>query len=260
MKQFSVLLQKEFQESWRNFKLLWIPLVFVSLGIMDPITNYYMEDILNAVGYMPEEFQMVWPEFSAADIIMASTSQFQMIGLIVLVAVFASSISKERQNGTATFLYVRPIKYSALFLSKWVMAVVIGVMSVIAGYATSIYYTAILYGEVGFVPSLKMIGTYSVWVMFVIAFALCMSAIFKTAIAMGVTLTIVIVGTLFDPVIGQFWVYSPLKLATYGVEFLKDGPDPTHYSISMGITVVCTILLIGVGIFYSKRNASKTKI
>lgn len=104
MKQFSVLLQKEFQESWRNFKLLWIPLVFVSLGIMDPITNYYMEDILNAVGYMPEEFQMVWPEFSAADIIMASTSQFQMIGLIVLVAVFASSISKERQNGTATFL------------------------------------------------------------------------------------------------------------------------------------------------------------
>ena len=260
MRQFIILLKKEFQESWRSFKLLWIPLVFVSLGIMDPITNYYMEDILNAVGYLPEEFQMMWPEFSAADIIMASTSQFQMIGLIVLVAVFASSISKERQNGTATFLYVRPINYSALFFSKWVMAVIIGVLSVIAGYATSIYYTSILYGDVSFIASLKMIGTYSVWIMFVLAFSLCMSAIFKTAIAMGITLTVAIVGTLFDPVIGQFWVYSPLKLATYGVAFLEDGPDLTHYSITMGLTIGLTILFVLVGIFYARKNASTTKI
>lgn len=260
MKQFGYLLQKEFQESWRNFRLLWIPIVFISLGIMDPLTNYYMEDILAAFGYLPEDTMLTWPEFSAADILFATTTQFQMIGLIVFVAVFASNISKERQNGTATFLYVRPLEYSSYFLSKWIVAVVIAVISVIVGYATSIYYTTILFGEMPLVGILKMIGTYSVWMMFVLAFTLCLSAMFKTAISMGISLTLVIVGSLFDPIIGKYWVYSPMKLATYGVEFLTDGPDMTHFSTTIGITVALTVICIAAGIYFSKKNASTTKI
>lgn len=260
MSQFSVLLWKEFQESWRNFRLLWIPIVFISLGIMDPITNYYMEDILGAVGYLPEDAAIAWPQFTAADILFATTTQFQMIGLIVLVAVFASSISKERQSGTATFLYVRPLKHSSYFLSKWVMAVVIAVLSIIAGYGTSVYYTTILFGELPFIGVLKMVGVYSVWIMFVLAFTLALSAIFTTAVAMGISLTLIIVSSLFDPIIGQYWVYSPMKLATYGVHFLTDGPDVTHFNITMGITIALTIFCIVIGIYFSKKKASTTKI
>lgn len=260
MKQFGILLRKEFQESWRSFRLLWIPIVFISLGIMDPITNYYMEDILGAVGYLPEDVALAWPEFTAADILLATTSQFQMIGLIVFVAVFASSISKERQNGTATFLYVRPLEHSSYFLSKWVMAVVIAVLSVIAGYATSVYYTVILFGELPVDGVLKMIGTYSLWMMFVLAFTLALSAMFKTAVAMGISLTLVIVGTIFDPIIGKYWVYSPMKLATYGVDFLKAGPDMTHFNVTLGITAALTVICLMVGIYFSKKNASTTKI
>ena len=260
MKQFGLLLRKEFQESWRNFRMLWIPIVFISLGIMDPLTNYYMEDILNAVGYLPEDMMMTWPEFTAADILLATTTQFQMVGLIVFVAVFASGISKERQNGTATFLYVRPLEHSSYFLSKWVASVVIAVLSVIVGYATSVYYTTILFGDLPFDGVLKMIGTYSLWMMFVLAFTLCLSAMFKTAVAMGISLTLVIVGSLFDPIIGKYWVYSPMKLANYGVEFLTEGPDATYFNATLGITIALTIICIVVGIYFSKKNASTTKI
>lgn len=260
MKQFRLLFIKEFQESWRSFKLLWIPIVFISLGLTDPLTNYYMDDILSAVGSLPDGFILAWPEFTAADILLATTSQFQMIGLIVFVAVYASSISRERQNGTATFLYVRPLQYSSYFLSKWTMAVLIALISVVVGYATSIYYTMILYEELPFIGALKMVGIYTIWMMFVLAFTLCLSAMFKTAIAMGISLTIVIVMSLFDPIIGKYWVYSPMKLATYGVEFLTDGPNMTHFTVTLAMTIVLTVVCVIAGIYFTKKNASTTKI
>ena len=115
-------------------------------------------------------------------------------------------------------------------------------------------------GELPVDGVLKMIGTYSLWMMFVLAFTLALSAMFKTAVAMGISLTLVIVGSIFDPIIGKYWVYSPMKLATYGVDFLTDGPDMTHFGVTLGITAALTVICIVLGIYFSKKNASTTKI
>lgn len=113
MSGMNVLLQKEFREAWRSRKFLWIPLVFALLGMSEPLTNYYMMDILEAVGNMPEGFEMLMPELVPADLLLATISQFQLIGLLVLMASFVGAISKERSNGTATLLYVRPISFAS---------------------------------------------------------------------------------------------------------------------------------------------------
>ena len=102
---------------------IWIPLVFILLGVSDPLVNYFMDDILTAVGNMPDGFSMTLPEFQPADLLTASTGQFQSIGVTrVNRDAYIGTFSRERQNGTATLLYVRPISFSALFLSKWVVA------------------------------------------------------------------------------------------------------------------------------------------
>ena len=46
MNQFKTFLKKEWLEMWRSLKFVWVPLVFIILGIMDPITYYFMDDIL----------------------------------------------------------------------------------------------------------------------------------------------------------------------------------------------------------------------
>ena len=139
MQQFNALLLKEWRESWRSLKMLWIPLVFVLLGVSDPIVNYFMEDILEAVGNMPEGFSMMMPELQPANLLQASTGQFQSMGLLVLIAAYIGTFSRERQNGTATLLYVRPISFTALFFSKWLVASFVAILSAIAGYAGSMY-------------------------------------------------------------------------------------------------------------------------
>ena len=42
MSGFTTLLQKEWRENTRNFKILWIPLVFIIFGVLEPITNHFL--------------------------------------------------------------------------------------------------------------------------------------------------------------------------------------------------------------------------
>ncbi len=260
MKHFSVFFIKELKEGWRSFKFLWMPLVFLLLGITDPLVNYFMDDILGTVGNMPEGFEILMPELSPADLLLASTSQFQTIGVIVLVAIFAGAISRERQFGTATLLYVRPISYSAYFLSKWTVASLIVVLCAVAGYVGNIYYTAQLFGGVDTGRFFAMLATYCVWLLFVVAVTLAMSATFKTALAATLAILIVPGGLIVDAIVGSFWTMTPWKLGTYGVQIVKGEIVWKDYYGSLIITIALTVVFIVIGIMMSKRNAATTKI
>ena len=259
MSNFLTLCQKEFREAWRGFKFLWMPLLFIFLGISDPIVNYFMDDILAAVGNLPEGFSITLPQLSPIDLLLASTGQFQSIGLIVLIATTAGTISRERQNGTATLLYVRPISFTALFMSKWAVASLLGIVSAVAGYIGSLYYTAILYGTVDAGAFVKMLATYCVWILLVTAITVMLSAMFKTAIALVIAMVLLPIGLMLDSLIGSFWTVTPWKLATYGVQFIS-GSTSEHYTMTLSITIVLTILAIILGIVFSKKNAATTKI
>ena len=259
MNTFLTLFTKEFRDAWRSLKFVWMPLLFIVLGIMDPITNYFMEDILGAVGNLPEGFMLTMPELQPIDLLAASTSQFQSIGLVVLVATMAGAISRERQNGLATLLYVRPISFTALFISKWAVASLLGIISAVAGYAGSMYYTALLFGTVEFGAFMKMLGTYCIWILFVTAVTLACSAMFNTAVAMTFSILLLPIGLMIDSLVGEFWSVSPWKLSTYGLQFIS-GEVSEHYTMTLVLTIALLIAAVVLGIFFSKRNAATTKI
>lgn len=260
MNEFTVLLKKEWLETVRSYKILWIPLLFILLGVMDPVTTYYMEDILASVGNVPEGFELSFPELSPADVLLSSTGQFQSIGIIVLISAFIGIISRERQNGTATLLYVRPISPASVFLSKWVMASLICISGVTIGYLASMYYTWVLYGTVEVDAFIKMLLTYWVWILFVMAVTVAMSAAFQTGIAATIAITLIPIGLLVDSVIGNFWTYSPWKLVNYGIDLLNGATIDKSYTISLSLTILLIILFLLLGIFATKQNWRTTKV
>lgn len=259
MQQFNTLLLKEWRESWRSFKFLWIPIVFLLLGVSDPLTNYFMDDILKAVGNMPEGFSMTMPELQAADLLKATTGQFQFIGLLVLIAAYIGTFSRERQNGTATLLYVRPISFMALFLSKWLVASVVAVISAIAGFAGSMYYTVLLYGTVEWEKFFAMLATYCVWLLFVMAVTVAMSAAFQTAVAATITIVVIPFGLMIDSVIGSFWKVTPWKLSNYGLALLTDNVVMKTYWMAFFLVIGLMIVMIIFGIVMSKKRMSMVK-
>lgn len=260
MGSLSVLLQKEWRENCRNFKILWIPLVFIIFGIMEPLTNYYLPEIMKSVGNMPEGTEFMWPELQGEEIFVSLIGQYQSIGILVIVLAFMGSIAGERKSGTATLLYVRPISFQNYFLSKWLVVNGIVIGSVVLGFLTAWYYITILYDYIQWIQVLQFISIYSLWLIFVVTVTLALSAAFTTGITATLTLFIVLILPIIDSLIGQYWTISPLKLATYAAYVFEEGADFSNLWWSLLMTVILTVVLIVFGIFMSKRNAAKTTV
>ena len=260
MRTFLVLLQKEWRENTRNFKILWIPLVFILFGITEPVANYYMPQILSSVGNLPEGAVIEFPPMTAEQILMSTISQYQLIGLLVVTLAFAGIIARERKNGTATLLYVRPISFTGYIGSKFAIIGLIVLGSFILGIGASLYYTSILFGTVVFSNFLAFVGVYILWLLFVISIVLFTSATFSTGIASTVSVVMVIIVQFIDSLLGTYWTISPWKLPMYAGLFLNGEEQNSSMIWSMLLTsfVLC-ILLVGA-VFFAKKNVWKAKL
>jgi len=260
MNGFTVLLQKEWREQIRSFKILWIPLVFIILGILEPITNHFLPEIMGSVGNMPEGSEFIWPEFTGEEIFMSLLSQYQLIGILVIVLAFMGGISGERKSGTATLLYVRPISFWAYFLSKWIVVNAIVVGSVWFGFLAAWYYISILFNSVNAWQLFGFIATYSIWIVFVVTVVLALSAAFSTGVAATMALLITLVFQVVDSLIGEYWTVSPWKLPEYASSVFGGNAGTSNMWWSISVTVLLILGLIVFGVFMSKRNAAKTSV
>jgi len=260
MSGFSILLRKEWRENTRNFKILWIPLVFIIFGILEPVTNHFLPEIMKSVGNMPEGAEFMWPEYQGEDIFMSLLGQYQFIGILVIVLAFMGIVSGERKNGTATLLYVRPISFRDYFLSKWLVVNIIVLASVWLGFIAAWYYIEILFNRVDVWNVLQFIATYSLWIIFVVTVVLALSAALPTAGAAGVSIFIVLIFQIVDALLGAYWTVSPYKIPAYAMYAFQDNVDLINLWWSCGITIVLIIVLVTFGIYMSKRNAAKTDV
>jgi len=260
MSGFGVLLQKEWREHTRNFKILWIPLVFIIFGILEPVTNYFLPEILKSVGNMPEGSEMIWPEFQGEDIFNSLLGQYQLIGILIIILAFMGVISGERKSGMATLLYVRPMSFRNYFLSKWVVVNGIVLGSIWLGFLSAWYYIDILYNHVDPVQIITFIAVYSLWIVFVVTIVLALSAWLPTGGAAGLAVFITLIFQFIDSLIGQYWTMSPWKIPLYASYSFEQNSDMADFWMSAAITVILIIGLILFGIYMSKRNAAKTTI
>lgn len=260
MTNFSILFQKEWRENVRNFKILWIPLVFILFGISEPLTYYYLPQILNAVGNVPSDMVFQLPDYTPEQIIMSTIGQYQFIGMLIVAFGFAGIIARERKNGTATMLYVRPISYTSYVLSKLSIMGILIIGSACIGLLANVYYTYILYGTVDTVAFIGFLATYSVWLVFAIGVVICASAAFSTGIASVVSIFLLVVVQLVDGLLGAYWTVSPWKLPMYAGQILSGNIDKTSFFWSLIVTLVVVVLLLAGAVYIAKRNVAKAKI
>lgn len=260
MSSLNVLLRKEWRENVRNFKLYWIPIVFVIFGVLEPITNHFLPEIMKSVGNLPEGAEFAWPEFRGEDIFVSLMSQYQMIGILVIILAFMGSISGERKTGTATLLYVRPMSFGHYFLSKWIVINAVVLASVWLGFLAAWYYIRILFNSVAAGEVFAFLGTYSLWLVFAVTVVLACSAWMSAGGTAGISILILLVFQIIDGILGTYWTVSPWKLSTYAADAFGTSADPSAYWMSVGLTVALIVLLVYFGMYMAKRNAAKTLV
>ncbi|WP_252501651.1 ABC transporter permease [Sporosarcina sp. Marseille-Q4943] len=260
MSNLNVLLRKEWRENIRSFKLYWIPIVFIIFGALEPITNHYLPEIMKSIGNLPEGSEFAWPEFRGEDIFVSLMSQYQMIGILVIILAFMGSISGERKNGTATLLYVRPMSFGQYFLSKWIVVNGIVLGSVWLGFLAAWYYIRILFNSVAAGEVFAFVGIYSLWLVFAVTVVLALSAWLPTGAVAGLSILVLIVFQIIDGVVGTYWTVSPWKLSAYAPNAFGTFAEQSAYWMSVGLTVALIALLVLFGMYMAKRNAAKTLV
>lgn len=261
MNQFRILFQKEWRENLRNYKVFWIPAIFILFGVLEPVTNYFLPQILDSVGNLPDGAVINIPPPEPAQILVAVLGQYQFIGMLVLVLAYMGSIAGERRSGTATLLYVRPLSFASYFFSKWIMASLIALVSLGLGLLTAYYYTALLFEQVDFVKFLQFAATYSVWILLVVSIVLAASAALPNpGMAAAVSLAFILLAQLADGLFGTYWTVSPVKIPNYAGQWFADGPVQDDFWWAIGFALLLIASAIAFGVWMSQKNVAKTKV
>ncbi|MBT2695655.1 ABC transporter permease [Bacillus sp. ISL-55] len=255
MKQWFTLLNKEFLEMARNYKWIWMPITFILLGVMDPLTTYYLPEILNSVGGLPEGAVVEIPEPSAQEIFIMSLGEYQMIGILIIALSMMGTVAGERKSGVAQLILVKPVSFFSYITSKWAAALILILVSLFLGMLASWYYTGVLFEFIPFGAFMESFGIYSLWLILVLSFVILCSAMFMQPVAAGmVALITVFIFTIIGGSLQHLLEWSPTQLLSYVSVRLITEKWPEHVWPATGITLTMTVLFVLLAIYIFKRK------
>ncbi|KHF37823.1 ABC transporter permease [Halalkalibacter okhensis] len=257
MNNFWVLIKKEMKESTRNGKWIWLPVVLMILGVSQPLTTYYMPQILEAAGNLPEGTVIDFPTPSGEEVLIGTMSQYGTIGTLLFVLATMGIIAQERQNGSLTLVMVRPVHAWQYIGSKWVAQLVILLVSLIASYVLTWYYTNLLFSSVSWKMMLSSLVVYSLWIVFIVAVTVLAGTLLKNngGIA-GVSVLFLGVISILTTLLPKYMEWSPGNIRAQASILLIEGEWVRSVWIVVGSTVGLSALCFLLAVFTFKRFES----
>lgn len=255
--QWFVLFRKEMLESVRNYKALWLPAVFLLLGVMQPVVSYYLPDILAGAGGLPEGAVIEIPLPTAPEVLAETLSQYNTLGALIIALSFMSAISGERAAGTAGLVLVKPVSHGAFVSSKWAAMLAVMFVSFAIGYMGAWYYTSLLIGSVDAGSVLGSLLLYGLWLAFIGTATLLFSALIRSGAgaafaALGTAAVLSITSGLRPDALA----WSPGRLAAHSAALLAEGRLPSGAWAAVIVTAAAIAAMIAAAAAALRRTPS----
>ncbi|HJV17242.1 MAG TPA: ABC transporter permease subunit [Bacillales bacterium] len=255
MNQWLTLFQKELVEMWRNFKWIWVPITFILLGVKEPLSNYYLPQIIDSLGGLPEGAVIKLPTPTAAEVLVQGLSQYTSIGVLIIILTTMGILSGERKSGVAAMILVKPVTYHSFVSAKWAGGLVILWLSFFVGYLATWYYTGILFDWISMADFLKSFIYYGLWLTFVLTMTVFFSASFLIpGVAGFISITAVIILSLGSSTFSKWLSWSPAQLPDYANTFLMSGSLSSYLFPSILINLICILMLLFLSILIFKKK------
>ncbi|MDF2053146.1 ABC transporter permease [Priestia megaterium] len=247
MKNLIVLIKKEYVQMLRDFKVIWLPIVFIFLGAAQPVLTHYLPAILKALG--GSQGITIDPSMTAqkGGEVLASTlgSQFDQLGLMILAISMMGIIQTDKANGMLAFILTRPVTVTSYIVGKMVSNYLMAAFSVTIGYFTSYLYVNYLFTAVPFSHMITGLIFYLVWVLFIVSFTTMISAIFHSqgiialisiAFLIGCRITVGL-----SPIMDQL---NPASMSKHAMETLITGLVNSNALGNLLLTFVWILLTL----------------
>ncbi|MNX11569.1 putative transmembrane protein YxlG [compost metagenome] len=245
MKTWFILFRKEWLEMIRNYKVIWIPLVFVLFGLQQPITSYYMPEILKSVGNLPNGAVIKIPIPLSGEVLAQTLGQYTQMGILVLVLAFMGMVSSERRSGMTKAILVKPVGYSSYITSKWMSAVLLSAGAIFISMLTSWYYTVLLIGDFPFMNLVKGASIYFIWILFLITLTVFLSSFLKSSgLVAAFTLLFSILLTILTSLLGKWMEWSPYQLTNAAATLFTAGKIEGPFLLPLVTSVILTAFFL----------------
>lgn len=257
MKVFLTLCKKEWMEAWRDKKLIWLPIVIIILAVTQPITNYYLPQILDMAGNLPEGAVIEIPTPSGEEVLIGTLSQLGMIGLAIFVLSVMGTIANERNSGALSLIMARPVQPIQYIGSKWLVNFLIVFISFALGYGLSYYYTNLLFNEVEIHKFLASLGVYSLWLLFAVAVTIIFGTVFKKVGGIaGASLVTIATLALCRSLFPKFFNWSPASASSQVSTYLQTGSWGESFYVMLFVSIALLIGLFLLNVVIFKRYES----
>ncbi len=256
MKVTFLIYRKEMLEMIRNYKLLWIPVVFVLLGVTQPLTSYYLPDLLQASGQIPAELMDSFPVPGPAEVMLKVLSQYSLIGLLLIVIAGMNLVAGELSGGTAALVLVRPVKSAQFVIAKWAGYFSLVIISFVLSYGSAWYYTSLLQGPVPWREALAAGGLYLIWFSFAVSLTILCSTLLRSSAAAVVALLVIGVLSVAHGLVPSWLAWSPAHLLAVAAGHLAgpQSPAPGNPVMPVTITLLLCILFVAASAWTLRRQ------
>ncbi|MDT3427558.1 ABC-2 type transport system permease protein [Paenibacillus forsythiae] len=251
-----IFYRKEMLEMLRGYKLLWIPVVFMILGIMQPISAYYMPEILKMSGDVPPGLLESYTLPGAAEVMAKSLGQYGVIGLLVLALSAMNSFAGEREGGTAELVLARPLTPLAAASAKWLAQLTLLVLSLGLGAAGAGYYITLLIGPLPWSAAVSASALYGLWLMCAVSLTLLFSACLRAPAAAFLSLAAAGGLALLHTLLPRPLRWSPAALPKLSAEALLRQEYTSYawvFPVLSGIALI-VLCFLGASLLFDRNK------
>lgn len=212
---FRTLLLKELREQFRTGRLVAVSAVFILFGIIGPLTDRYMKELIDAIGSQGGDLTITVPPPSlegSATQILKNLSQF---GIICALLLAMGSVAWEKERGTAGMILTKPASRAAFLGAKLVAISGTLAVAVALGAGLGWVYTTLLYPTTFAIPGYVAMSLLLWWMcvgfaaITMLGSTLTRSAIAAAGIGLVALLVLGLMAAL--PIVGP---YMPVSLST----------------------------------------------
>jgi len=255
MSQWMTLFQKEILEMWRNFKWIWVPITFILLGVTEPVSSYYLPQIIKSFGGLPEGAVIDIPPPTAGAVLASGLSQYSTLGVLIIVLSTMGGIAGERKSGVAAMILVKPVSYLSYVTSKWAGSLLLVWLSLFIGYLSTWYYTGQLFDWVAFSDFMQSFVLYGIWLTVVLSITVFFSsALLAPGMSGFVSLAVTLVVSIVSGALSHLLEWSPSQLTSYASGLLTTGDLPEHAIPASILSILIIIVLLWLSVFLFKKK------
>ncbi|WP_414047583.1 ABC transporter permease [Macrococcus equi] len=241
-----VMLQKEWMESLRTYKVVSLIIVLMIMGIMSPFTAIIMPEVIK--GALPEVMKdMKVPKATYIDSYIQFYKNINQIGLIVLVIMNSGMLVNELNKGTLLNLVTKGLSRKYIIVSKWLMSLFIWSIAFLIGALLHYGYTLYYFSDEG---EFKIIAYLMSWVfgVFLLSLVLFFSTFIKSNIGVMLSIIIFVIILFIANLKKEFSDFSPLYLIQNNTQLMLGEIEISDVILPMTVTIINIIISLFISV------------